>query len=285
MAESLFFGEAEQKDIPACEALFFCCFGAAEEGKLVLRQQGGFRIFCVKEKERIVAMLTAMPVSVTAGEEQLSAVYLYGIATHPEKRGEGLCTALMEYVHHTMAGEGTSLFLLVPSTPQNRIFYGKRGYRDCSWLCRGEVSASKVESPLLAEPIDSAEYKTLRARFCPTSRMDWGTEGLAFQQEWLRLYGGGFWRFGSREEPCGCAALNQEENNYFVRELLTAPQQIDAALAALNAKLNAATLSYCLAQEQGTARGFIPQPFAMRYDTSPESRRRVPELYVNLALD
>ncbi len=211
------FCKLEKEALPAALRLFERAFGAPEEGRLSLGDPLA-RVLGLWEGETLLSMLTVFPAELKLKGGRLPAAYLYAVATRPEREGEGLCTELLERTHARLAGEGCRAAVLLPSSEKNRRFYAGRGYRPLSSMAFGRFRDEGGEA-LPAAPCTAAEYRTLRERFLPEECLLWGEAGLSFMGRWLSLYGGGFWRLGTKEHPLGAAALNRE-GGLRVRELL-----------------------------------------------------------------
>lgn len=281
--EHVTYGEMLPKEQSRLQELFGSCFGFPDEGRYVLGQQSYLTQYVARVEDTAAAMLSVMPVSVRSADKNFSAAYLYGVATHPDYRGAGLCTGLMRYVHQVLQEQGVQFSILVPSSEENRGFYAARGYRGASFLCYGTYSV-KTEPAVSIAPVSVQEYCQLRRRFAPRCSMLWGQEGVAFQQGWLSLYGGSFLRLGDRNAPIGCAAVSREAEGYFVRELLTPAKQTTPALGALCRGLEILSVRYALPEEQGRAMRLPLSPLAMVYPLG--TKEPFPyDCYINLVLD
>ena len=105
-----------------------------------------------------------------AGEKY---AYIYGVATHPDYRGRGLCRRLMALTHEQLAREGYAGALLMPADPGLRRMYAGMGYRDCGGI--SEFSAAAEGSAVPLRPVGVEEYASLRRKYLP--------EGGALQEE------------------------------------------------------------------------------------------------------
>lgn len=75
----------------------------------------------VKDGERVVSMLNRMPMRVCG----LNAVYIYGVATHPDYRRRGLASRL---IRDALAAPGYDIAALVPEHPPMAAFYKRFGF-------------------------------------------------------------------------------------------------------------------------------------------------------------
>ena len=273
------FSVLQKNELPAALHLFEEAFGAPKEGRLSLAENSLSRVLGLLEGERLLSMLTVFPVTLRLQKDRLPGAYLYAVATDPKREGEGLCTRLLEETHTLLKKEGCAAAVLQPSSRKNRLFYTKRGYSPCSSLAFGNYTRKEGES-LEVLLCTAEEYKALRERFLPEDALLWEEDGLLFQERWLRLYGGGFFKLGG-EDPLGCAALSSE-GGLRIRELLLS--DLSLRDAALNGLLRAAGEKTC---SLSLAPGLLPKeketPFAMWY---PLTAREAPShFYTNLLMD
>ena len=226
------YGPAEKSDQPRLREIFLLCFGsgsAAEADYVFSRFPQA--LWCAKKEGVPAAMLAALPVTLALPQKTLSARYFYGVATHPEHRKQGLCGGLLRACCAAMEKQGEAAALLRPDSEKNRRFYAENGFSDCGSVAKGLYTAKGTE-PTAWTAAEPERYDALRRKFAPWG-LQWGSEGLAFQKGWLRLYGGDLWLLGTAERPLGCAAVSREEELPLVRELLCAKEDAAAALEGL----------------------------------------------------
>ena len=77
---------------------------------------------------KIASMLYLLDCTVFDGENTYSAKYLYAAATHPEYRGQGLMSSLINKV---LAEE--NIIIIKPATKELFKFYEKFGFKVCSF--------------------------------------------------------------------------------------------------------------------------------------------------------
>lgn len=111
--------------------------------------------------------------------------YLYGVATDPAYRGQGLCRQLMEDVHKLLRRQGYAAALLMPGEPGLRQMYEKFDYRDCCGI--GEVSCS-AGNPVSLWEIGWKEYAALRPGLLPENGAV--QQGLDFLSTYAHFYRG-----------------------------------------------------------------------------------------------
>ena len=91
---------------------------------------------CVLTRDRVIAaMVTALEVTYSFEGVKFPGVMLYGVATHPDERGKGFSTLLMDYVNKEHANRGVKVSVLVPAEPSMIDFYKKRGYKELFTVC------------------------------------------------------------------------------------------------------------------------------------------------------
>lgn len=114
--------------------------------------------------------------------------YLYGVATHPDFRGQGLCRALMEDTHRHLRALGYHSALLLPQKEPLREMYRKMGYRDCTTIT--EFFCTDDPYPLPMHAIDPEEYARLRRDLLPRGSVVQEGSNLAFLSSYARFYKG-----------------------------------------------------------------------------------------------
>lgn len=82
---------------------------------------------------KMVAMLYLLDCSVSSGQNRFSAYYLYAAATHPDYRGKGLMSSLI----NSVLEEG-KIVITRPATKELFAFYEKFGFSVCSFKDKTE---------------------------------------------------------------------------------------------------------------------------------------------------
>lgn len=113
--------------------------------------------------------------------------YIYGVATHPEYRGKGLCRELMAKTHRELAELGYAGAILMPAEPGLRTMYAKMGYRECSTL---EEFSCRAGGTVDVRAISGEEYTRLRRRFLPENGLIQEGENITYLQTYAALYAG-----------------------------------------------------------------------------------------------
>lgn len=172
--------------VPQLRRLWQLAFGD-EEGFITCFFENGFspdRCRCILQEETVAAALYWFDGE--CGGQKIA--YLYGVATHPDYRGQGLCRQLMEDTQNHLAALGYSSILLVPQKESLREMYRKLGYRDCTGI--SEFLCSDDPYPVPIHAIDREEYAALRRQLLPKNSVVQEGENLVFLSAYARFYKG-----------------------------------------------------------------------------------------------
>jgi len=142
------------------------------------------RCRCICRDDRIAAVLYWFDCS--CGNQKIA--YLYGVATHPEYRGQGLCRKLMEDTHRHLAALGYSSVLLVPQKESLREMYQKMGYRNCTSIA--EFFCTDDPYPIPIHSIDAREYAGLRREHLRENSVLQEGCNLEFLSSYAKFYKG-----------------------------------------------------------------------------------------------
>ena len=124
----LFYGKIKAErggnmDILSARKLYNDTFGVTEGFDDRLFDLFSHCIRYITEGEQVVSMLFEIPCTLVTEKEEKDACYIYAAATHPDHRGKGYATAL---VNQTCANN--SLVILRPAEDSLVDFYGKLGF-------------------------------------------------------------------------------------------------------------------------------------------------------------
>lgn len=142
------------------------------------------RCLCVTEGDMVTAALYWFP----ALCEGQSIAYIYGVATHPEHRGRGLCRKLMEKAHNYLCALGYKSCILVPQQQELREMYRKLGYQDCTNITEFFCTDDPYPTPIHC--IDAAEYAELRKSRLPGGSVIQEGVNLDFLSAYAKFYKG-----------------------------------------------------------------------------------------------
>lgn len=157
----------------------------------------------IRKNGRIVSALYWFDVDV--GIEKMA--YLYGVATLPEYRGQGIAAYLIEKTCTELKGKGYSGVLLVPGSEVLFEYYRRLGFFACTTIAEFSCSA---EGKTLLRPVGRDEYALLRRQLLPNRGVE--QEG-AFLELLERQYG-----LFAGDGFVLCAAVNGEKA--FIPEFL-----------------------------------------------------------------
>ena len=114
--------------------------------------------------------------------------YIYGVGTHPEYRGQGLCRLLMEKTHRDLKAAGYAGSLLKPAQEGLRRMYRKMGYRDCTDV--EEFSCRAGTEPTEVRAVSVSEYAALRRTYLPQGGLIQENENLTYLTTYAGVYAG-----------------------------------------------------------------------------------------------
>lgn len=226
------FVRAQTRDLPALTALWQTCFGDSAQSvkafwdALFLKIQ----VFAAQDSARLDAMLCALPVTfIDEDGDAQPAAYFYAVCTAPDKRGRGLCRALMQHAERELQKGGISVFTLVPSSAELFDFYAKLGYQPAFYHDSYSVPAARGAVKL--RRIDADAYRNLRQMQLYGDFLSYDAALLAFAQHASEASGGGLFRLETAELVC-CAAAERAGDILLIKELLPDCPEAAAALAA-----------------------------------------------------
>ena len=114
--------------------------------------------------------------------------YIYGVATHPEHRGKGLCRKLMADVHILLKQLGYDSVLLVPAEKGLWEMYRKMGYEDCTAISEITCTAADVSTEIRS--VSPEEYADLRRSMLPEGGVLQERNNLTFLAAQTQLFAG-----------------------------------------------------------------------------------------------
>lgn len=174
---------------------------------------------CAFRGEKITGMVYWLP----CGRGADKIAYLYGVATHPDHRGQGICRSLIQAAHNVMQRQGYAGVLLRPQEEGLREMYRKLGYGNGTTLTEGICSMGTLPAPM--HPITREEYWRLRPEFLPPNSVAQDSPFPELLETYLRFYKGlGF-----------LMAARMEEDHLFCAEYLGDTSLVPGVLSALGA--------------------------------------------------
>ena len=203
-------------ELPALQDLWTRCFGDGPEVSGAFWEhfppEAHTRIV---DRDGIAAMASWMPVTL----EGEAGAYVYAVATAPERRGRGLCRALMGELEDALAEQGMSFSALCPAEPALYDFYARMGYETAFFRRTWQTAAGDREIALSS--VGPSEYGALREQYLQAPHCTWKEASVAY----LQATGTRFYQL-----PDGCAAVSRlPEGKIRIVELL-GPAENAAAL-------------------------------------------------------
>jgi len=231
-------------DIPALTALWQEAFGDSEPeiARFFETVRPDSEGFAAEEDGVLASMLFALPVTLAAGDQTVSASYFYAVATLRAYRGRGLASALMAYAEKRLQKDGVRAVLLVPGEVSLVQFYEPLGYTGRTYLT--ENYAEGVEARGMGQMVTPIEYAGLRETLLGTGpHVRYSLPQLRYEQTAKTFYA---LRLGDR---AGCAAAAAEGGRIVADELLPDLSMLPALAAVLPGQ------EYCL-RSPGKSRAF-----------------------------
>ena len=134
--------------------------------------------------DRITAALYWMDATLSG----LKYAYIYGVATHPDFRGQGLCRQLMAQTHRDLKDLGYAGVLLMPADSGLRRMYAAMGYREgtrvTEYVCEAGKAAVDVRT------VTPEEYVMLRRKALPPGAMIQEGDCISYLATYAGLYAG-----------------------------------------------------------------------------------------------
>ena len=107
------------------------------------------RILAMEEDGQIIAMLHLNPFLLSFFGKEISASYIYAVATKKEKRRQGIMGELLRYAFQLLKEEGEVFCILIPVAES---IYSPYGFRTVAKLSKEESEAEEGINVLYAVP-------------------------------------------------------------------------------------------------------------------------------------
>lgn len=235
------FAFASDRMVPALKGLWKLCFGDPD-GYIDLYFQNRYQAantLVALSGNMPAAMLTMLPLVIASPAAEARARYVFAVATHPDHRGQGLSTELLEAAHDWMRNAGVALSLLVPASEGLFRFYGQRGYETAFDLCHARLTEDELNRE------DSGRFEVflgrlselehMRNRFYANSRLfaRWDREALSYIDRELSFFEGSVLILKRGSRIAGYAACYPMGPDLLVKELAVEAEDFMPAAAAL----------------------------------------------------
>ena len=113
--------------------------------------------------------------------------YIYAVATHPDHRGKGLASRLLQETHAQLKSEGYAGAVLKPAKGLFP-FYGRLGYTTCGYI---RTFHAKAGEPIPLQELDIATYARRRREFLPENGVIQEGATLDFLMTYAKVYDAG----------------------------------------------------------------------------------------------
>lgn len=201
-------------------------------------------LVCTTPERQPVAMLNWKLLPFTTTQSTLTGAYIFGVATLPEFRGQGISRRMMSHLHQLLRQEGAVLSCLVPASLSLFDFYGGQGFEPFFSYRLTEVRAEEIEASSQGGTLRRSSLEELEplrnAAFSQSGLFGaWDKGYLEFVERENSFYGGETLAF-SREGREGYAVCQlRETDTLLVREAVVDREDVGSLLAALRQRFGA----------------------------------------------
>lgn len=274
---------ATGNQLPALQAIWRECFGddAAYIDYLFTHLLLPERILVRSDGEgRPLSMLCIEPFTLATGMGNSPGAYLFGIATRPDRQGNGYSTELLQECHRRLRAQGIGLSVLVPAESGLFSFYGERGYETAFYAVKASVTPDRIPAPkwrTVLLPASANRFADLRdtAYRGRSQLVRWSRDYLAYVWGECRMSGGEVLRIGCAGET-GYAVCYRHGNQVAVKELALPDDLLGDALAALHARYGAARYTvYLPSDAELPAKNILPFAMVQWYDKKKREQVRL----------
>lgn len=206
--------------IPYLKDIWKKCFGDSDEYIDMFfsgRYKNG-RCIVYLENTIPAAMLILYEGKIINSMYEKNALYIYGVATHPNYQKQGISTQLLNFAKNLCASEKKNA-VLAPSEHKLTYFYGKRGFYPSFNINTLKISALKSNIKINRKPLTAERYFELRSEYLKnTPYFQWDTDILAYAISENSFCGGKAYEV---EYPGGSFAIlyHVSEKTLFVQEI------------------------------------------------------------------
>lgn len=285
---------ADRSMVPQLQELWKLCFGDPQ-GYIDLFFERRFRekeTLVELEGERVKGMLFLLPITVITPLGEMDARYVYGVATHPDFRGQGVSTRLLHQAHREMEKEDVILSLLQPASKELFGFYADRGYSIEFNVRKLHLTAKEIpqgEGTALTRS-SFAQMGTLRNRYFNRCHMfgRWDSRALAYQDAEAEFTGGELLAF---EEGYAYCQPDLEKGIVRVKELvLPKGMELMEVVKGIHQRYRAKEYHLRLWEDIPAEQAGEVTPFAMAYWIKEKRQYKLEDVegrasYLGLTLD
>lgn len=116
----------------------------------------------------LVGMASLVPVIT---DSSLSGYYAYGVCTHPDHRGQGIFTKIMQKCEMAAESAGADFICLIPATERLAGTYSRMGYSKKISLCD---APQKAGDAIISSSLGFIDFATPDSADAPLLTVDFG---------------------------------------------------------------------------------------------------------------
>lgn len=130
--------------------------------------------------EKVVSQLFLLPATLRTQEDEMPVDYLFAAATHPDYRGQGVMSLLLDEARTICRQRGIDAIVLLPGNETLYGYYEKHGYETA--FSRRRWNATREELSHLAAPIEknADAVSVLQTILSRRNGLCWDGEALAY---------------------------------------------------------------------------------------------------------
>lgn len=271
------------EELPALKALWTNAF--SEEGAYVdfLFEQADLLWYALGAFQggTLAGMLFSLPCVIHGAHRALPSRYVYGVATDPAFRGQGIMTRLEAAASARAKEEGAAAMLLVPAGKSLFAMYQKLGYRTCFYRSFSRLPLAIHANARLA-PCDSFFFLSQREKLLAgqTAYVELSPLFRRFRYEDLQFTGAQIWR-DIHPDGDGYLIVRPLQNRLLIWETDLRGRRLSEAAGKLAEQTGAGEIRLC-------GNTGVRIPYGMGKALNGEAGRElsgIPAVYCNLMLN
>ena len=239
-------GFATDETYPLVQQIWRDCFGDNEEYTSFLFKRlldPDHVLIWSDNEEKPVAILCFHPCELQTPSEKHDAVYVFGVATLPSRRNQGISTALLRELQKLALDRGIAASVLVPAGEKLFRFYANQGYETAFSVQKRIYTKEEVSDPpkksCRLSPLTWDSWIAMRNRHYHNRSLflRWNRHYLEYIESETRALGGGVFEIfhdDETEETSGFVVCYPYREKLIVKELAADAIHVDGVLAALH---------------------------------------------------